>query len=89
MRPLARSSQAAIQKHLWQALILLEEKDHWGHAVLATLQGRPEAALRRVQQAVTLLPESVDWLRRDPDLQTLQADERFWLVLLSAQRRLG
>jgi tetratricopeptide (TPR) repeat protein len=87
--PLPRSSQAAIQKHLWQALLLLEEKDHWGHAILAALQGRREAALHRVQQAVTLLPASADWLQRDPDLESLQVDERFWLTLLSAKRRLG
>ncbi len=79
----AGPGQSAVQKHLWQATLLLEEKDHWGHTVLATLQGRTQEAMRRLRLAVTRLPESADWLRRDPDLVPLQADERFWLALLA------
>ncbi|MGC8875292.1 MAG: TPR end-of-group domain-containing protein, partial [Chloroflexia bacterium] len=78
---LSRRGMPSAQQYLRKAARLLERGDPWGQAVLAMLQGRPEEALERIRQAVKRLPESADWLRRDPDLEPLQADERFWLTL--------
>lgn len=74
------------RQHLGKAISLLKETDYWGQAVRAALEGHREEALEWVRQAVQALPESADWIRRDPDLEPLQADERFWLALLAGRR---
>jgi len=78
---LARGRRAGATEHLRQAKALLGEGDVWGQAILAVLRGHMEQGLSRVREAVERLPESTDWLARDPDLEPLQADERFWLIL--------
>jgi tetratricopeptide (TPR) repeat protein len=75
-------------RHLQQAAALLVPEDPCGQAILAMLREDPAAALQHVRQAVRDLPESVDWLSRDPDLEPLQADERFWLILSAGRHRL-
>ena len=75
-------------RHLQKAAVLLAAEDQYGQAILAMLREDKAAALQHVRQAVQDLPESADWLSRDPDLEPLQADERFWLILSAARRRL-
>jgi superkiller protein 3 len=85
---LRRQGIPGVEHHLRRAADLLESGDACGQAILAMLQGRAAAALQGVQQAVSDLPESADWLARDPDLEPLQADERFWLILSESRRHL-
>ena len=83
MEPYAGGPEAT-----WLSLAtdLLQEDDPWGQSVLTALQGHLEQALEHVCEAVTRLPGSADWLRRDPDLGSLHADERFWLLLVAGRK---
>jgi tetratricopeptide (TPR) repeat protein len=85
---LRRQGISGAEHHLQQAADLLPPQDACGQAVLALLQGDAATALQHVRQAVATLPESVDWLTRDPDLEPLQADERFWLILSAGRHQL-
>lgn len=76
------------ERHLQQAATLLATEDRYGQAILAMLWEDSAAALQHVRQAAQDMPESVDWLSRDPDLEPLQADERFWLILSAGRHRL-
>jgi tetratricopeptide (TPR) repeat protein len=76
------------EHYLQQAAALLPTDDECGQAIVALLQGDAAKALRHVQQTIATLPESADWLARDPDLEPLQADERFWLILSAGRRHL-
>jgi superkiller protein 3 len=84
---LSRYGHPRASEYLCQAAARVREDDPWEQAVLSMLSGRPEEALEYVRQAVVRLPESADWLSRDPDLEPLQADERFWLILSTTRRR--
>lgn len=83
---LQQRDPSAAAGHLCLATALLQEDDPWGQSVLTTLRGQTERALEHVREALTLVPGSADWLRRDPDLEPLHADERFWLLLVAGQK---
>lgn len=85
---LGRHRIPGAEQHLRRAADLLQGDDECGKAILSILQGRTGEALQHVQQQVASLPESADWLARDPDLEPLQSDERFWLILSQGRHRL-
>jgi tetratricopeptide (TPR) repeat protein len=85
---LGRHQIAGAEQHLRRAADLLGGEDECGKAILSLLGGRADEALQHIQQQVANLPESADWLARDPDLEPLQSDERFWLILSEGRRRL-
>jgi len=70
-----------LAKHSQQARELLAPDDHYNWACLEAICGNTEKALGYLKLALEKKPDLKEWAKRDPDLEWVRGDERFWEVV--------
>ena len=70
-----------LAKHSQQTRELLASDDHYNWACLEAICGNTEKALEHLKLALEKEPEFKEWAKRDPDLEWIRGDERFWEVV--------
>ena len=64
-----------------QARQYLSSDDYYDLACLESITGNVEAALEHLRLALEKEPGLREWAKRDPDLEWIKGDERFWEVV--------
>ena len=64
-----------------QARQYLSSDDYYNLACLESISGNVEAALEHLRLALEKEPGLREWAKRDPDLEWIKGDERFWEVV--------
>jgi tetratricopeptide (TPR) repeat protein len=70
-----------LARHSQRARELLAPDDHYNWACLEAICGNTEKALEHLKLALEKEPGLRGWAKRDPDLEWIRGDERFWEVV--------
>lgn len=70
-----------LARHSQQVRELLAPDDHYNWACLEAICGNTEKALEHLKLALEKEPSKREWAKRDPDLEWIRGDERFWEVV--------
>ncbi|RLC78827.1 MAG: hypothetical protein DRI61_09160, partial [Chloroflexi bacterium] len=70
--------QKELEEHIRKARELLPPDDHYNRACLESICGNVEEALEHLKLALEKDPGMKEWAKRDPDLEWIREDERFW-----------
>ena len=73
--------QEKFEEHSRWARELLASGDHYNWACLEAICGNMERALEHLKLALEREPRKREWAKRDPDLEWVREDERFWELL--------
>jgi tetratricopeptide (TPR) repeat protein len=73
--------QTKFERHSQRARELLTPDDHYNWACLEAICGNTERALEQLKRALEKRPGLREWAKRDPDLEWIREDERFWELL--------
>ncbi|NPA89986.1 MAG: hypothetical protein GXO55_00810, partial [Chloroflexi bacterium] len=76
---LGREEEARREEEI--ARPLMAKESEYNRACFAALTGDKDEALRLLQIALEKAPGDRDWARRDPDLEPLHDDPRFWALV--------
>lgn len=75
------ASETVANGYLTQARGLLKPDDWYNLACVESVGGNPDAAIKNLQKAVQTDPASLEWAKRDQDLEWIRNDPRFTKIV--------
>jgi tetratricopeptide (TPR) repeat protein len=84
-----RQMEAKANQHITAALEKMKEESNYNRACFYAICGDIELSIQHLQQALEDKEVSLEWIKADPDLESIRADERYRQLILENETPLA